>query len=47
MQLFPNDPEIPRSEWGEDYVVITDQKDPDQWIMFDPETDEVDLEDWR
>lgn len=36
-----------REDWGNDYVVFADEEETGQWIMFDPEDDEVELDDWR
>lgn len=39
--------EMPREQWGNDMIVISDDDETGSWIMFDPETDEVALENWR
>lgn len=54
MQVFDVDPgqtpteDDPRREdWGDDLIVFSDLENTGQWIMFDPEDDEVDLAEWR
>jgi hypothetical protein len=37
----------PRSDWGKDMVVISDEYDEGEWIMFNPDEAEVDLSEWR
>lgn len=38
---------IPREKWGNGQVVISERGKTGSWIMFDPEEDEVNLENWR